>query len=209
MGSLPKLAGSWLLYRLPSSVRPARLQQLGGSGPLRLGAQEVAHEGPLLVKTVWILPMDPQRVSSPPFSQCFWGLCFHRLAGFRLSQSCCREPKAAGTLKMRLSGTARVPRSVSVGRFSGNPVVPGLLRAGTAIAFIFDCIHYISRSFPCSGLSGMVLSVGIYVWTVQPRLRGSHLVWDEACTMPDIIFVNLFVCFFKEGPWFVSSGSKN
>lgn len=141
---LPKLAGSWLLYRLPSSVRPA-LQQLGGSVPLRLGAQGVCHQGGLFWKkhrvdsSLWI----PQRVSSPPFSQCPWGLCFHRLAGAAArGQSCCREPLRAFTQNAPAAGTARVPRSVSVGTVLRKPhsgAAEG--RDRFARSPIFDCIH--------------------------------------------------------------------
>ena len=84
-------------------------------------------------------------------------------------------------------------------QFSGNPTA-GLLRAGTALLILpsltvsteYLCISPLLC--PRNGARRGGLCVDSSAQT--PGAHGP--VWDE-CTMPDIIFVNLYF-FFKEGP---------
>lgn len=112
---------------------------------MRLGAQGVCHQGGLFWKkhrvdsSLWI----PQRVSSPPLSQCPWSLCFHRLAGAAArGQSCCWEPLWAFTPNAPAAGTARVPRSMSAGTVLRKPH-SGAAEGGDRFAPspVSDCMH--------------------------------------------------------------------
>ena len=198
----PELAGSWLIYCLPCSVRLG-FGQLGDSVPVRLGDQGVCHQGGLFWKKH---PCGFFAVDLP------WGspnecpvLHFPGALGVSASRPavrslCGRSPQTR--LQRALPGC----RGTCLWeQFSGNPTV-GPLRAGTA-SLILPSLTVSTEYFcvsppgPRNGAQCGDLCMDSSAQT--PGVYG--LVWDE-CTRPDIIIVKFF--FFK-GPWFVSSGSKN
>lgn len=199
---LPKLAGSWLLYRLPSSVRPA-LQQLGGSVPVRLGAQGVCHQGASSGRnTVRILPYgSPNGCPVPRFPSALGVSASTVWLEPQLGVSLAVGSLCGHSPKMRLQrALPGCPGACLWEQFSGNPTA-GLLRAGTAslvLPSLTVSTEYLCISpllCPRNGAQRGDLCVDSSAQT--PGAHGP--VWDE-CTMPDIIFVNLFVCFFQRGP---------
>lgn len=135
----PELAGSWLIYCLPCSVRLGS-QQLGDSVPVRLGDQGVCHRGASsgrnarVDSSLWIRPGDlPTSVQSSSFPVPLE----RRLPWFGRSRSSGPGVLQSGAsvgvhLKHVCSGHCQGARGACLReQFSGNPTV-GPLRAGTA-----------------------------------------------------------------------------
>lgn len=161
----------------PPQLCEASVAAVGRVRPLRVGGPGCVTRGPLLEEnTVWILPYgSPSGCPVPTFSQCPWVSASTVWLEPRRSVSlAAREPLQEsftqnGTPPRHCQGC---PGACLWEQFSGNPTA-GLLRAGTAslvLPSLTVSTEYLCVS-PCSA-PGMVLSVGIYVWTVQPRLQG-------------------------------------